>query len=225
LGAVWLTQRAARRDRTDDQAAANAAKVEDAARELVNAVLSLQIVLVQSVPLWNSWRPKLAVLGSVFLEFTAASKTGGLEQGALQAGRVTLAHQAQESAGLDRYRISFERVAAALAAVAVLPDKDIRAAGERIGDAIAASGQAYGLDALWRPKRAARQRKQADDQLSAAVANLMTVLDQRRAATPQPVRWWRRAARRLRPGRGPQLPPVVQAQAPKSPLATSRNTP
>jgi hypothetical protein len=201
LGAVWLTQRDARRTRADDRAAAEIAKVEDAARELVNAVSSLQIVLVQSVPLSNSWQPKLLVLGSAFLEFTAASKTGGLEQGLLQATRTTVAHQAQEIAGLDRHRISSERVFAALAAVAILPDRELRKAGERIGDTVGASGQAYGKDALWRPKRAATERAKADEELSEAIADLLRVVDQRRAAAPRPVRWWRRAVRRLRPGK------------------------
>jgi hypothetical protein len=191
LGGVWLTQRAGGRERANDRAAADIGKTVDAARELVNAVLSFQIVLVQSVPLWNSWQPKLAVLGSVFLEFTAASKADGLEQGLLQATRVTLAHQAQELAGVDRYRVSFERVAAALAAVSVLPDKEIRAAGERVGEAIGASGQAYGSDALWRPKRAAARRAQADKELSEAVANLLRVVDQRRVVAPKPMGWRR----------------------------------
>jgi hypothetical protein len=218
LGAVWLTQRAARRERADDRTATDIGKTVDAAQELVNAVSSLQIVLVQSVPLWNSWQPKLAVLGSVFLEFTAASKSGGLEQGVLQASRVTLAHQAQELAGLDRYRISFERVAAALAAVAVLPDKEIRAAGERIGEAIGASGQAYGSDGMWRPKRAAAQRALADNELSESVADLLRVVDQRRAAAPKPLGRWRRAVRRMRPtrlgARSPEQREVTAAKAP-----------
>ncbi len=218
LGAIWLTRRSARRERAEDQVAADIGATVEAARELVNAVSSLEIALLQSVPLWNSWQPKLAVLGSAFLEFTAASKSAGLEQGLLQASRLTLAHQAHELASVDRYRVSFERVAAALAGIAMLPDKGVRAAGERVGEAIGAAGQAYGSDNLWRPKRAAAKRERASEQLSVAIADLLRVVDERRAAAPKPPRRWRRAVRSLQSRRlgirSAQVPEIATNKRP-----------
>jgi hypothetical protein len=86
-----MNRRAQDRLRGREQAAAAEAKLEQAAQEMLDATTSLQLVLRQTAPLWNSWQPKLMMLASVALELNAA-RAAGLAQGMAQVGRIATTH-------------------------------------------------------------------------------------------------------------------------------------
>jgi hypothetical protein len=195
LGAVWLTQHFAERQRRRDRDSAAKAKIEEAALELFDAVSALHLLHRSYVPQWNSWTPKLMTIGSAFIEYTAGRAAIGHEHGMAQVSRAVMSSQARELVAIDGFRAPLERVLAATSRVALLTEPDVRAAALHLSETAAAAGETYGQDALWRRKAAAAARERADTELYTAIKDLHTVLGDWRQSAPRPARWWRRRLR------------------------------
>ncbi|MEU4295680.1 hypothetical protein AB0E63_46335 [Kribbella sp. NPDC026596] len=203
LGGVWLSQRFQKRQRARDRAGAADAKIEETTRELLDAVSALQVALYESVPRSNSWQPKLTMFGLAFLEFVAGHRAGGVKQGMAQVGRVAVGHGDRDLAAVDRILVRLEQVLVATNRVAVLPDSEFRTAALRLSEAANAAMQAYGTDALWRPKAAKARRAKVDAELLDALGQLLTTVNDRLhpEPAPNPPRWWRRTTPWLSPRR------------------------
>jgi hypothetical protein len=201
LGGVVLTQRYNDRQRARERAAAANTKVEDLTRELFEAVSELHVGLITYQPIHNTWRPRLMVLGSAFLEFMAAKERGGLAQGAAQVGRVVIDVNQRELLAAQALTVPLQRVMAAAARAALLPDGAVRDAAMRLSEAATEVGPAYGQDNLWQRKKATAARQQSDEALFAALRNLMDAVSAHLHPQEQPRRAWpARLVRRRRHG-------------------------
>ncbi|MFG1722772.1 hypothetical protein ACGFII_29515 [Micromonospora chalcea] len=180
LGAAWLTnrfgERQRARERARDKVASTNKKIEELGQELFEAVGALHLALKAYVPAHNSWQPKLMTLGSAFLEYMAAKTTSGHALGAAHLGRVATEANQRELAAAMGLQAPLQRVLAVAGRAAMLADGEVREAALKLGQVAAESGQAYGHDNLWRPKKAKAARDQADTELYAAMDVLMTAV-------------------------------------------------
>lgn len=214
LGATWLTYRFGERQRARDKVSSTNKKIEELGQELFEAVGALHLALQMYVPAHNALQPKLMTLGSAFLEFMAGKTAGGHAVGAAQLGRVVADANQRELAAAMGLQVPLQRVLAVAGRAAVLAEREVREAALKLGQVAAESGQAYGQDALWRPKKAKAARDQADVELYEAMDALLTAV---KAHVSPAVETPRRSCRpRLR--RRAVVPPVpaaIAAAAPK----------
>ncbi|MFD6713647.1 hypothetical protein AMK25_05405 [Micromonospora sp. TSRI0369] len=197
LGAAWLTYRFGERQRARDKVASTNKKIEELGQELFEAVGALHLALKVYVPAHNSWQPKLMTLGSAFLEYMAAKTTSGHALGAAQLGRVATEANQRELAAAMGLQAPLQRVLAVAGRAAMLDDGEVREAALKLGQVAAESGQAYGQDNLWRPKKAKAARDQADTELYEAMDVLLTAVKAHLSpAVKTPRRSWRPRLRR-----------------------------
>ncbi|GAB1646792.1 hypothetical protein [Krasilnikovia sp. MM14-A1259] len=173
LSAVVLTQRHNERQRSRDRAAAANTKIEEATRELFEAVSELHLTLNLYQPVHAALRPRLMLVGSVFLEFMAAKDSGGLAAGMAQVGRTVVEANQRELVAVQTLTLPLQRVMAAAARASLLPVSAVRDAALRLGEVVGEAGQAYGADSLWQPRKAAAARERADAAMFAALRDLV----------------------------------------------------
>jgi len=190
VGGVVLTQRYNDRQRARERVSAANAKVEETTRELFEAVSELHLALSTYQPVHNTWQPRLMVLGSAFLEFMAAKETGRFALGVAQAGRIAVEENQRGLLAAQELKVPLQRVMAAAARAALLPDSTVRAAALRLGGAAAEAGRAYGQDNLWRRQKATAAREQADAELFAALAALVDAAGTHLHPQDPPRRGW-----------------------------------
>jgi hypothetical protein len=199
LGGVVLTQRYNDRQRARERATAANTKVEELTRELFAAVSELHLALSAYQPVHNTWRSRLMVLGSAFLEFVAAKERDGLPQGMVQVARIVTEAEQREVLAAQALRVPLQRVMSATARAALLPDGAVRDAAIRLSEAAADAGPAYGLDNLLHRKKATAARQQSDEALFAALRDLIDAVSAVLHAQEQPRRsWTARLVRRRR---------------------------
>ncbi|HKC29646.1 MAG TPA: hypothetical protein VKB75_16645, partial [Jatrophihabitans sp.] len=175
FGVAVMNQVTQTRQRDRERIAAAAAKANDVVRELLAATADLQLVLVQVAPLWNSWQPKLMMLGSAVLEFSAA-RAAGFEHGMAQVGRIATRHGDRELALAPGVAAAVKRVVEATTGAALLPDGAVRTAALHLADAAMDLNVAYGKDNLWRPHKARAARTVAEAALNHARADLISAV-------------------------------------------------
>jgi hypothetical protein len=202
LGGVRLTQRYNERQRAREKASALNTKIEETTRELFEAVSELHLALSTHQPVHNTWQPRLMLLGSAFLELMAGKQSGGLALGMAQAGRLAVEANQRELLAAQELKAPMQRVMAAAARVALLPDGDVRNAAVRLAEAAAEAGQAYGRDNLWQRAKATTAREQADAALLAALGDLVEAASSHLHPQKEPARrvWPLRLIRRDRRG-------------------------
>jgi hypothetical protein len=103
----------------------------------------------------------------------AAKQGRSLALGMARAGRIAVEANQRELLAAEALRVPLQRVMAAAARAALLPDGDVRDAALRMGAAAAEDGKAYGQDNLWQRKQATAAREQADAALFAALRDLV----------------------------------------------------
>jgi hypothetical protein len=218
LGATWLTyrfgERQRARERARDKLTSTNKKIEELGQELFEAVGALHLALRVHVPAHNSWQPKLMTPGSAFLEYMAAKTTGGHALGAAQLGRVVTDANQRELTAAMGLQVPLQRVLAVAGRAAVLADGEVREAALKLGQVAAESGQAYGQDNLWRPKKARAARDQADAELYEAMDVLLTAVKTHLSpAVETPRRSWRPRLRRR--AVAPPAPTAVEGAVPQ----------
>lgn len=187
MAAGWLAYRFGERQRARERASAANKQVEQLAQELFEAAGALHLALRMYVPLHNTWQPRLIGLGTAFLEYMAAKSTGSHAVGMAQAARVVVEENQRGVTAAMALQVPMQRVLAASARATTLPDGEVREAALRLAQVAAESGEVYGQDNLWRPKRAKAARERADAQLYAALEELLTAVrtNVRPAAAPR----------------------------------------
>jgi len=190
LGGVVLTQRYNARQSARERASAAKAKVEEVVRELFEAVGELHLALSTYQPVHNTWQPRLMVLGSAFLEFMAGKENGGLAAGTARGAQIAVEANQRELLAAQVLHVPIQRVMAAAARAALLPDGAVRDAALQLSEAATAAVQAYGMDNLWQRKKATAARQQADTALYAALRDLIDAANAHLHPHAESRRWW-----------------------------------
>jgi hypothetical protein len=207
FGVAGMNQRAQNRQRDRERLATAEAKLKDTAQELLDATTALQLVLHQIAPLWNSWQPKLMMLASAALEFSAA-RSAGFEHGMVQIGRVATSHGDKELALIPGVSAAVTRVLEATTRAALLPEGPVRVAALGLAEAAMKVNVAYSKVNLWKARKARAARDQADAALDDARRALVSAV----SAPPAPIardRRWRRILPGRRTDDSPRLAPEL----------------
>jgi hypothetical protein len=170
FGVAVFTQRSQARQRDRERAAESAAKVSKVVRDQLDAATALQQVVHQIAPRWNSWQPKLMMLGSAVLEGLAVRKAGA-EVVWAQVGRIAVDHGEKELSLVPPIASAADRVRLAAIDAALLPRSEVRDAVLNLAEAAAQVNEAYGVDMLWSPRKARAAREKADIKLGDAIAD------------------------------------------------------
>ncbi|MFX0594016.1 hypothetical protein [Melissospora conviva] len=177
LAGVVLTQRFSQRQQAAIRSAAAAERAEAVTTELVAAAAEMHLALIVVQSRWNSWQPRFLTLGQSALEFLAARNAGGFAHGCAQAGRFVLDwHFQSATAGEGLVREPYVRLINAISRAALLAEKEVVQAAMRTAEAATAVMNAYGQDALYRPRMAKAARSAAETALQEAIANLITTM-------------------------------------------------
>lgn len=211
FGVAAMNQRAQKHQRAREEAAASKASTKTTVKELLEAVANLQQTLEQMAPLWNSWGPKLLMVGSAALEGMASSSVSALH-GWAHAGRVAMDYGDKETATVvPSIAAALARVHTAAIEAALLPTGSVRDASLALSAAASKVTQAYAVDSLWRPTKAKKGREAATAALTDAVRVLLDAIASPDAA-PVRDRWWRRIRYTIRPHRQPASPAAIPAR-------------
>jgi hypothetical protein len=211
FGVAAMNHRAQKHQRAQEEATASRASTKATVRELLEAVANLQQTLEQMAPLWNSWGPKLLMMGSAALEGMATSSVSTLH-GWAHAGRVAVDYGDRETATVvPAIAAAVARVHTAAIEAALLPAGSVRDASLDLSAAASEVARAYAVDSLWRPTKAKKGREAAAAALTDAVRVLLDAIALADAATVRD-RWWRRIRHAIRPYRQPAARAVVLAR-------------
>ncbi|WP_433221490.1 hypothetical protein ACQP00_20775 [Dactylosporangium sp. CS-047395] len=185
------------------------AMLRELTQELFTAVNSLRVAL------WMAWgQPKVTWLWleMAALEYLAAQSRGGLYAGLAEGMRVLLKAGEQDKNAALAVSTPVERILAATARAALIPDSAVRQAALELGTATTVIIKAYKQANPWRrAKQAAQARTDAVHALYAALGRLLDAINAQIYPVPQPRRWWRLRRRAVAMNRPSALGTAVPA--------------
>jgi len=202
LGAVSTVWQQSRAGRAAGRSAARQ-QVEAVTGELIAATTELQRAVRLVDTRWNSWGPRMKVIGLAVFELgvgAAANDLGKSARRGLRRAADWTDHA--EAAIVAELSAPTGRVEAALARAVLLADQAVVNAAVEVNNALAEVTSAYArTQMIPRGKKAGENRAAraaADTALQDALGALIIVARERLHPTPRP-RWWIRAGRRLVP--------------------------
>ncbi|MFJ6199125.1 hypothetical protein [Micromonospora sp. NPDC092111] len=196
LAGVRVAERSNRRRQLQVEQAQAQQQIETVTTELIDATFVLLTGLAARQPRWNSWQPRLMLLGRSLLEFQSGRHTKGYAHGVAHAGRLAFDWHEQMLASTELFTDTvFRQFTAACSRAVLLPDKDVVDAVAKLVEAAFGVVTAYGADNLYRRKAATTERAAAEAVLQEALGAL-TLAARTRLHPPTPpasVPWWRPA--------------------------------